>query len=273
MKIVNKSIVFLKSMTKFEKIWLGIFSFLILTSTLVFSFMYTNYSKFSSIALNFIISPLSALTGVLCVVLAAKGHISTWWIGLINSVTYGLVAWISGYYGDWILNWFYFIPTQLIIYYTWKRNLNKETKIVSMKNLNWRTNLLVFILFIGMSYATTLFLVKVDNWFTIAMKRNATIYSYLEQVTNFKYVGPMLDSVSNNLQIFAQLFMILMLSEQWIFWIATNIITITMWTLVVVLDKSSYAYSIPTLIMWLGFMVNSIYGAINWYRNSLRRGK
>lgn len=265
---MKRIIGFLKSLTRFEKIWLIVFSVAILLTTLVFSYLYTDYTNIWNILLNWVLSPLSALTGVLCVVLAAKGHIATWWVGLINSATYGLIAWLSGYYGDWMLNWFYFIPTQLVIYWVWRRNLTN--KIVKMKKMNIKQIAIVIFVFCVITYLFSLFLLKVDNWFTLAMRRNTTIYAYLEQLTGLKSTGPIIDSISNNLQVFGQLFMILMFSEQWIFWIATNVITIAMWSLVIILDPSSYAYSIPTLIMWLAFMVNSFYGAFNWYKKSGR---
>jgi len=255
-----------KSLTKFEKIWLAIFSFAIVATTCIFSYMYTDYTNIWSILLNWVFSPFSALTGVMCVVLAAKGHIATWWIGLINSATYGLIAWLSGYYGDWMLNWFYFIPTQIIIYFVWKKNITNE--IVTMKKLNVKQMLITLFSFAILTYFTSLFLLKVDNWFTIALRRNTTIYGYLEQLTGSNTIGPILDSLSNNLQIFAQIFMIMMFAEQWVFWSLTNVITITMWILVIVLDKNSYAYAIPTLIMWISYMVNSFYGAYNWYKKS-----
>jgi nicotinamide mononucleotide transporter len=81
-------------------------------------------------------------------------------------------------------------------------------------------------------------------------------------------MGPLLDSSTVILQIVAQILMILMFAEQWPFWIATNVITITIWGIVIITDQKSYAYAIPTLIMWVAFLVNSSYGATNWFKKA-----
>lgn len=79
-------------MNKFEKVWVSIFTLLILGATIRFSMMYTDYSSTESILLNWVVSPLSAITGIVCVVLAAKGKINTFFWGIVNCITYGYVA-------------------------------------------------------------------------------------------------------------------------------------------------------------------------------------
>jgi nicotinamide mononucleotide transporter len=52
--------------------------------------------------------------------------------------------------------------------------------------------------------------------------------------------------------------------EQWGFWIATNVITIIMWVAVLVAEPTSLPWALPTLIMWIAYFINSIYGYANW---------
>src|SRR5436190_18981043 len=47
-------------MTNFEKIWLAIFSAIILASTFYFSYTGTDWADWKSIGLNWVISPVSA---------------------------------------------------------------------------------------------------------------------------------------------------------------------------------------------------------------------
>jgi nicotinamide mononucleotide transporter len=104
----------IKDWNKFEKVWLFSFLAIIIAATVYSSATGTDYSSTENILLNWVVSPISAVTGILCVVLAAKGKISNWAYGIVNSVLYGYLAYRSGYYGDAIINIIYFLPTQFI---------------------------------------------------------------------------------------------------------------------------------------------------------------
>lgn len=105
----------LTRLNRAERAWLVGFSLMVLAATCYFSATGTDWNSSYSIVLNWLISPISAISGVFCVVLVAKGLISNWVWGLLSCAYYGLVAWTSGYYGDWLLNWFYFVPSQFFV--------------------------------------------------------------------------------------------------------------------------------------------------------------
>jgi nicotinamide mononucleotide transporter len=257
----------LKDWNKFERAWLFSFLTIIVAATIYFSATGTDYSKTENIVLNWVVSPLSAVTGMLCVVLAAKGKISNWTYGIVNSILYGYLAYRSGYYGDAIINILYFLPTQFVGLAFWKRRLKTQSQTdVKMRKLTFKQ--LLFILAGGVIAALLfgLFLHGVDSWFTGAMKRNYSIYGYFENVFGSKafLAGPILDSSTEVTQILAQIFMVLAFAEQWVFWIITNIITIAMWVIVMIADPTSISWALPTLIMWIAYLVNSIYGWIVW---------
>lgn len=258
-----------QSMTKFEKWWLAIFSTAIVATTIVFSIMYTDWTSSWNIILNWILSPVSALTGVVCVVLVARGSWWNWTFGVANSLLYGVVAWQTGYYGDAILNIFYFLPTQYFIYKLWKRNReNESSDIVKMKKLNLKQILTVVVIGIASTIALGFLLNGVDHFAVNVLKRNASIYTNIHQAFGSPLLGPMLDSSTEFLQIGAEILLILRFSEQWIMWGLTNIITIAMWLAVIVTDPTSVSYAVPTLIMWIAYLVNSGYGMFVWYKRS-----
>ena len=260
---------FKNNFTKFEKYWFVIFSLTILAVTFYFSATQTDWKDWKSICLNFVVSPLSTMTGIITVVLCAKGDINNYSFGIVNSVTYGLIAWVSGYYGDWLLNWFYFVPTQILILYEWRRNLrNKTSNIVVMRRLSIRQALLSLSFGIVALIGFGLLLYYVDHWFVNYMKRSASIYSSITKAFGIPLLGPMFDSSTEVLQIMAQILLIKRFAEQWALWIATNVITVIMWAAVILTDHSSFAWSVPTMLMWLAFLVNSIYGAYIWYGQS-----
>lgn len=258
-----------KQWSRFEKIWLISFLIIIITTTVYFSFMGTDYSKMESVLLNWIISPISAISGIFCVVLAAKGKISTWMYGVVNSVLYGYLAYRSGYYGDAIINIVYFLPTQFIGLLFWKARLKSKVD-VKMRKLTVKQAICVIILSLIVAVGFGLCLHYVDNWFTEVLKRNVSIYNYFEQIfgTGAVFVGPFLDSATEVTQVFAQIFMVLAFVEQWIFWIITNIITIIMWGAVIIADPSSISWALPTLIMWIAYLINSIYGWYVWKKGA-----
>jgi len=256
-------------MTKFEKIWLAIFSVVILAATIVFSATGTTWTDWKSIGLNWLVSPISALTGVICVLLVARTSIYNYSFGLVNSLAYGLVAWVAGYYGDWILNWFFFVPTQFLILVFWQKNLKpKSIDLVKVKKFTWLQILLVTAGAVAAFVVFGFVLHYVDFWFVNYMKRNASIYGNITKAFGIPLLGPMMDSSTEVLQIFAQILCIKRMAEQWPMWMATDIITIIMWSVVIITDPTSIPWALPTLIMWIAFLVNSIYGTKVWYREA-----
>jgi nicotinamide mononucleotide transporter len=260
---------FFAGWTRFEKIWLTVFNILIMASTIFFSWTGTDYSSIHSIILNWVLSPLSAITGIVCVVLVAKGKISNFTWGTVNALTYGYVAYFAGYYGDAILNIFYFLPFQLIGFLYWKNNLKPKSKEdVKMLKMSPKT---ILVTVIGGSIATAVvgyLLFQVNSWFINAMKRNVSIYNYIDSVTGVKFLGSLGDASTEILQIVGQILMTLCYAEQWIAWILTNVITIAMWGTVLIADHSSVSWVMPVLIMWIAYLVNSFYGLYVWAKEA-----
>lgn len=259
----------MKNWTNFEKIWLFSFLFLVVGATIYFSITGTDYTNINSILLNWLISPLSAITGIVCVVLVAKGKISNYIWGTINCITYGYVAYMSGYYGDAIINLFYMLPFQLIGFLWWNKHLRPKSKEdVIMRKLTWKQSLIVGFIGIVSSILIGLGLFQIDHWFVNVMKRNISIYQYIDGTLHIPLLGAIFDASTEILQIVATILMTWAYAEQWILWIATNIITIIMWTIVIIAEPSSVSWVVPTLIMWIAYLVNSFYGYINWLKGS-----
>ncbi|MBZ9610672.1 nicotinamide riboside transporter PnuC [Rheinheimera maricola] len=257
----------LKRLNQYERYWLQLFLLLIIFSTCWFSYSGTDWQSWQSIALNWLLSPVSAISGVLCVVMVAKGLLSNWIWGLISAGSYGFIAWTSGYYGDWLLNWGYFLPAQLFIYYSWRHQLNSETQIVRMRCLGKHWLWVLALILLGV-WLLAQVLAGFDGFISDAFKRNSAVYGSLQQLTGLSLSGPVLDASTVVLQISAQLLMIRMFAAQWPLWIANNVFTIFAWSLVLLTEPASAPYAVPTLLMWIAFLLNSIYGALSWYRGA-----
>ena len=78
---------------------------------------------------------------------------------------------------------------------------------------------------------------------------------------------PWIDGASTSLSLVAQTLMTLRFSEQWFFWIVVNIITIVLWVTNLVQSIQMEAVnfgSVAMIVMWVAFLINSIYGYIQW---------
>ncbi|MBU1248560.1 MAG: nicotinamide riboside transporter PnuC, partial [Proteobacteria bacterium] len=77
-----------------------------------------------------------SLSGILCVGLIAIGRREGYLIGLYNSLSYSILAYGNGLYGEVYLNLLFFVPTGIIGYVMWYRH-TKQDKTVEMRQLGW----------------------------------------------------------------------------------------------------------------------------------------
>ncbi|MFS0557378.1 nicotinamide riboside transporter PnuC [Brevibacillus sp. 179-C9.3 HS] len=221
-----KSSGFLADWNWFEKIWLV--SFTLVTVYLYFALDDT------------LIGLIASLTGMLSVVLVAKGKTWSYYPGIINVVLYAFVAYGQKYYGEVMLNLLYFLPMQFIGLYLWRKNRVSEVKQNDVK-------------------------------ITIMSNRARMVWSILCIIATIAYgfvlkqMGgalPFVDSLTAVLSVIAMLFMVKRLVEQWVVWIIIDLFTIYMWLVAFLKDGSD----ISMLVMWSAYLVNAIYGLMNWIR-------
>lgn len=209
-----------KDWNLFEKSWLIIFT-LINVAVLI-------YSK------EGILGFTASVTGMLSVILVAKGKISNYYFGIINVVIYGFISYNSKYYGEAMLNILYFLPMQIIGFMMWrKNNVNiDESKEVKAERMTAKEIILWSVLS-G---------IAVIVYGIILKKLNNTL--------------PMADSFTTVLSVTAMILMVKRYIEQWIVWIMIDIVAIYMWLFI----KSDYNIT----IMWTAYLVNAVYGLYNW---------
>lgn len=188
--------------------------------------------------LYLIIDAIAAISGILCVVLCAKGKKSQYIWGVLNVVGYVIIAWINKYYGEVMLNALYYLPSQFIGYYLWNKHTNEETDDVEGNKLNvTKSILLVIVCGVGI-----------------------LLYKILLDVLGGQ--GTLLDSASTTISVFANLLMMLRYREQWLLWIIIDIITVIMWIL---------AGDLIMVTMWSVYLINAFYGYYNWTKISKER--
>lgn len=182
---------------------------------------------------------LSAVSGVFCVVLVADRKLTNFSWGLINCVLYGLSSYYNSFYGDMSLNWFLYVPFQFIGLVWWNNNIKDdhvETKRFNLNDLVAIASFIIMCIF---------------------------VVGYILEAA--KGMQPFIDSTNVILSIAATILMAKRYTEQWICWILVNISGIMMWSLNFYHGNDS---GIANLLMWVAFLVNSLYGLYNWAKNS-----
>lgn len=187
----------------------------------------------------FVISPdtvigiISGISGVISVVLCAKGKISFYYIGFVQTISYLYLAWTNKLYGEVIENIFYLV-TMVWGIFLWKKNMQKnddgtsDVKAKKFTTLQWALS-------IAFTIASTFF---VGMW--------------LDSIgSNEAY----LDAATNVMSIFAQLLMIWRFREQWIWWIVIDIVCVVMWARI---------GNWSMVAMYISWIINAAYGWYNW---------
>jgi len=200
-----------------------------------------------------VLGSVAGITGVLCVVLVAKGSIWNYLFGLVNVSLYAWISYKAALYGDAGLNAFYYVPMQFVGWWQWRkrgaavssdeaRKLSGEEDVrVKARRMSWSQRLYLALGCIAGIVAVGLLL------------------RHLGDPQPFK------DSTTTVLSIVAQALMAMAFMEQWCLWIITNIVSVVMWTICVVRGE---AHAGVMVIMWVFYLLNSLNGFRVWLRLS-----
>ena len=204
------------------------------------------------ITLNFIYSilegdldiagSLTAISGVVCVVMVARGNIINYLFGIINVSLYAWISFKAGLYGDAVLNAVYYLPMQFIGWYSWVgRREKQESVTIIARRMKKNERILVAFLAVILVIVT------------------AYILKYFNDPQPFK------DSATTVLSVMAMFLMVKRFMEQWILWVIVNIISVVMW---IIAFSSGESHSALMILMWIFYLINSLNGWITWFKLS-----
>lgn len=176
---------------------------------------------------------IAGIAGVFSVVLCAKGKVSFYFIGFIQTITYLFLAWQNAFYGEVIENIFYLV-TMVWGIFVWKNNMAQNEDGTSNVIAKKFTAMQWILSVIGTLVAT------------IAMG------AVLEKIGSAQAYT---DAATNVMAIFAQLLMVRRYREQWIWWLVIDILCIKMWFV---------AGNWSMVAMYVAWTANCIYGWYNW---------
>ncbi len=185
---------------------------------------------------------LTAISGVVCVVMVARGNIINYLFGIINVTLYAWISYKAGLYGDTALNAIYYLPMQFIGWYSWVgRREKQESVTIIARRMNRNERLLVAICAIVLVILTAYVL------------------------KHFNDPQPIKDSATTVLSVMAMFLMVKRFMEQWILWVIVNVISIIMWTIAF---SSGESHSALMILMWVFYLINSLNGWITWLKLS-----
>ena len=187
-----------------------------------------------------IIPIISALTGVTCVIFVSKQMMLNYYVGAINVGLYAMLAFQSKLYGDFMLNAFYYFPMQFVGIYMWTKAKNKSNGKVESKALSNKQRILL-----GVGSIVAIYL-----------------YSLVLKILGGNI--PLIDATSTVLSVIAMILMVKQYLEQWVLWILINCTSTIMWLITLKQGNGDYA----TLLMWIVFLINSVYGLYNWTKSN-----
>lgn len=185
------------------------------------------------------ISILYAVCGILYTIIAGKGKVICFLFGITATCCYSYMTFKSHIYGNFLLNFCYYLPMQILAINRWRKNLNIKTKEIIKIRLTGKARF-----FISSSISKVCMLAII-------------ILAY------FKDSVPILDGAILIFSILAMYLTLRRCIEQWIAWTMVNLLSVLMW-LKLYLNGTA---SLSTLMTWVIYLVIGIHFYYTWKRD------
>lgn len=187
-----------------------------------------------------IIALISGLTGIIAALLGIKVKLSYYAFATINVALYAYLCFGNQLYGEFMLNAFYFIPMNLVGFLLWKKHKsddgNIQVRSLSIKGIT----LLTFITVVSVYLYHQLLIVLGGNL-------------------------ALMDSLTTVISVIALILCVNRYTEQFLLWIVVNVISVIMWVMLLIQGDTS---AVTMIVMWSAYLINCIYGYINWLKLS-----
>jgi nicotinamide mononucleotide transporter len=174
----------------------------------------------------------------LCVALIAIGRREGYLIGIYACLSYAVLAYSNGLFGEVYLNLYFFIPTNLLGYFLWHQH-SQGKEAVAMRRLTSKTRLIILL-------ACMLGTFGLGTVLAMNAEQNS----------------PYIDALTNVLSVAATILMMWRFKEQWLLYIAINVVSILMWLL---RAMDGGAAGDLMVLMWSLYLLNSLFGFWRWH--------
>lgn len=149
---------------------------------------------------------IGTLTGLLCVVLAARDHILTWPVGLINVSCFFILFWQLQLYADMFLQ-VYFFATGIYGWIFWYRKKPEHEPVYALQRIQrWWLGVAAVLL----SAATGFVISRLHVWWPRVFEHPAA--------------WPYTDSIVAVLSVIANILLAKRIWENWLLWVTVDVI-------------------------------------------------
>lgn len=179
-----------------------------------------------------------SFSGILCVGLIAVGRREGYLVGLYSSLSYSILAYTNGLFGEVYLNLLFFLPAGVIGYVMWSCHTRPD-RTVKMRQLGWSQRFAVAAICIACTVSLGVLL-----------------------GLNPRQNTPFIDATTNVLSVVATFLMMWRYKEQWLLYILLNIVTIVMWCL---RFRAGGEAGDLMIVMWSLFLLNAFFGFWRWH--------
>ena len=187
------------------------------------------------------IGMVCGIAGVICVVLTAKGKISSYIFNFIQMITYMIICWDAALYLEFGEQVFYFIACIFGVV-LWKKNMKQNDdgskQVIAKKFKLWH-------------WITTI-IITIVSTFVLGYFGDNVLGSTLSY----------LDALTVALSVIAQLLMVWRYREQWAIWIFIDVASLVMF---IILGQWSM------VAMYIAWTINAFYGWYNWSKLNRRQ--
>jgi len=215
----------------------------------------------SASTLNILLEFIAALFGIISVFYAKKENILVFPTGIISTALYVYLLSQWNLYGDLIINIYY---TLMSIYgwYMWSRIIDENNSHIPISRTNTTDKFKAF----GIFLFTSIFVIIVYRYYNVMpnnLNFSESIHYAISNITSssladFRKITPFLDTFTTGIFFAAMWLMANKKLENWILWIAGNIVSIPLYFV------KGYGF---TGIQYIIFLVLAILGYLAWKKH------
>ena len=184
---------------------------------------------------------VSAVCGIICIFFCAKANVSNFVFGLVNTIVYAIYLIYYKIYGTFFLEVLFYLPMNVASWINWARHRDKKLTEKTMSKRLTLTQNIISVLFVGITTFVTYMILKRCGG-TVAL----------------------LDALTVAIGIVATILELYRFAEQYVWWIITDIIAVTMYIVhfdTVYLTKKTI------------YLIMAIIGLKNWITLNKERNK
>ena len=182
------------------------------------------------------IALISSICGVSYSILAGKGKISCYFLGLAGTACYSYLSFKNALYGNLALYLLYYFPMQVFGIFKWKEHLKKDTQEIVKTCLSNKEKVI---------YLTLSILFSIIGYVILVLLKDQS---------------PAIDSLTSVLSVVGLILTVKRCIEQWYVWFIVNGLSVVMWIGAYLNGSNCFA----TILMWGAYFVLSIYFLHTW---------